>query len=1266
MSGLFGSRRQSRPFPGQGEPAGPAANDRVCWNRYRWPVIVEGEAPPGPGIALPDDKPPEELVARLRRSLLTLGCEQSAAWHLQACALEHEEPRIRYRAAWQLALWYAEQGSDHAMRQCLGYLDIIRDVAVDETSREEEQRKLAVMEAECLHRLGRTDEAWASLDSAPGGDDNPNLMMARANLEPELSARLDWINGVFRYYGIETVELLPDDGRFAYDRLHARLPVSSSPGPRMGGVGYGAVGDKEPLVSVIMPVHNAEDVIDVALRSVLGQSWQTLEVIVVDDASTDSTCERVRAYAQRDQRLRLIALEENGGPYVARNHALLEARGKYVTCHDADDWSHPRKLETQVRYLERKPGTIANTSRQARMDDQLCFTRRRKPGYYIFTNMSSFMFRREPVMDMIGYWDCIRFGSDSEFVRRVRRVFGEGAVVDIKTPPLSFQRYAESSLTGHSAFGFHGYFVGAREEYRQAHEHHHSRAASLRYDFPQSERPFAAPDPMKPQRLRPGEERKFDVIIASDFRMAGGSVQSCVEEVRAQHSMGLRTALMQLTRFDQNPNNLVRPEVRELLDADMAEMLVFGERAHCELLILRYPPVLWHPQKRLPEVRTDDIRVIINQPPRSDYGPDSVQRYDLASCERHLRQYFGRSGVWYPIGPLVRDALLRHHGDELSAIRLSDADWSNVISLERFKRPRVARRVRGRPRIGRHARGGAWHKWPADAEAMRQVYPDTREYDVRILGGASVAEEMLGAIPDNWTVYAFGEIAPEAFLADLDVFVYYTHPDWVESFGRVIIEAMAAGVPVILPPVYRPVFGDAACYAETADVQSCIDGLMEDDSAWREQAARGRHFVESRHSWQVHAGRLAHLTTMRGGHRPADRQNVSAPSAERPGPAGLDLALLEKEWRRAEQGGDTRLEALFKNLITAADVAVQRPLPSVVDKTAIPPSGDAHDWFLQAPHGWLDPERRTGFPFHVRAAPFTALGSAEAEVPEHDRTRTRQLFEDGYVLTLAWWVSGREEYARHARSGLERFFIDPVTAMNPHLGFSRVRLGLDDNRGHYSGLLEFRDLHYYLDAVSLLVRGGILSGKALRAFDKWLRRYLDWLIHSSQGECARKANNFHGICHDLQRAAIGRWLGMDREVTEAVRRARARMTPLFGTPRVRTQPTALLGDADRCCFTLQYWLQLAVLSNQSGRSLWYAKTMKGDRLTDVVDYLSRELDATRPESLDLDRLRVLRQMGTPWPADVAWKGKDRDERHAIRPRFDAATGIRPYWNLGLR
>ena len=109
---------------------------------------------------------------------------------------------------------------------------------------------------------------------------------------------------------------------------------------------------KEPLVSVVMPAYNAEQHICAALDSVLAQTYHNLQVIVVDDASTDKTATLLASYD--DSRLEVIQQPENRHICAARNRGLERVKGEYVAFLDSDDVWHPNKIEKQVAFLERE------------------------------------------------------------------------------------------------------------------------------------------------------------------------------------------------------------------------------------------------------------------------------------------------------------------------------------------------------------------------------------------------------------------------------------------------------------------------------------------------------------------------------------------------------------------------------------------------------------------------------------------------------------------------------------------------------------------------------------------------------------------------------------------------------------------------------------------------------------------------------------------------------------------------------------------------
>ena len=104
-----------------------------------------------------------------------------------------------------------------------------------------------------------------------------------------------------------------------------------------------------PLISVIMPCYNAAGFLSEALESVLGQTYPSIELIVVDDGSTDDSLAILRGYGDR---IKLVT-QPNQGPYPARNNGLEHAAGEYIAFLDADDWWRPDCLEKLHEALDR-------------------------------------------------------------------------------------------------------------------------------------------------------------------------------------------------------------------------------------------------------------------------------------------------------------------------------------------------------------------------------------------------------------------------------------------------------------------------------------------------------------------------------------------------------------------------------------------------------------------------------------------------------------------------------------------------------------------------------------------------------------------------------------------------------------------------------------------------------------------------------------------------------------------------------------------------
>ncbi|MGR3617174.1 MAG: glycosyltransferase [Paracoccaceae bacterium] len=322
----------------------------------------------------------------------------------------------------------------------------------------------------------------------------PDLMLARANLSKPAS--FGWgnaVNGMYRKARLPGPTFRsPTHDIAAFDRLSA---------PDLKPIRNG------PLVSVIVPAKNAERTIGTALRSLREQSWQQLEIIVVDNGSTDGTARMVATAIMLDPRVRLLDGSALSGTYAARNHGVATATGTFVTVLDADDWAHPFRIARQVKQLRKSTSAAACLTDWVRVTNALKFSRWWQDKGLIHPDVSSLMIRKQ-ALTRLGYWDQVKAGADSEYIDRLRASYGAAAICTaVPGIPLGFGRICPESLTQASGTHIDTHINGPRRTYRKAAARWHKRMNdSLPLQPNPAQRPFPAPADLIPSSSQPYAE----------------------------------------------------------------------------------------------------------------------------------------------------------------------------------------------------------------------------------------------------------------------------------------------------------------------------------------------------------------------------------------------------------------------------------------------------------------------------------------------------------------------------------------------------------------------------------------------------------------------------------------------------------------------------------------------------------------------------------------------------------------------------------------
>lgn len=183
-----------------------------------------------------------------------------------------------------------------------------------------------------------------------------------------------------------------------------------------------------PLVSIIMTAYNSEKYIHRAIDSILAQTYKNIELIIVDDCSTDDTFNILLSYSKKDIRIKPLYCQKNMGTYCAKNYGITKSRGEFIALQDSDDISLSNRIETQLNILLSDKNLIASCCNYERRDKKNNIVMNR--GLKSRLGLICILFRKS-VIDEMGYFDSVRIGADDEFVERLKKKYGRKRMKNI-------------------------------------------------------------------------------------------------------------------------------------------------------------------------------------------------------------------------------------------------------------------------------------------------------------------------------------------------------------------------------------------------------------------------------------------------------------------------------------------------------------------------------------------------------------------------------------------------------------------------------------------------------------------------------------------------------------------------------------------------------------------------------------------------------------------------------------------------------------------
>ena len=646
--------------------------------------------------------------------------------------------------------------------------------------------------------------------------------------------------------------------------LRAFQAMLPAPGPVIGpgeGVPFDRLAtpavervEEAHRVSVVVTAYRPDRGLLTAVRSILAQSWANTEIVIVDDASPPEYDEVLRAAVALGDRIRLVKLAVNAGTYAARNAGLEVSGGEFAAFQDSDDWSHPRRLELQVRPMVEDRRLVATTSDGLAVTDQLMLSR---PGVRSGRfNPSSLVFRRNAVLGKVGWFDRVRKAADSEYIGRIQAAFGARRVRHLNLLPLALIRLSANSLSRSEIKP--NWMHPARVAYSSAYLRWHARIAAGTATPVRpadgSQRPFPAPGHLL--GADPDEAAAYDVVMVADWRFLESAQRTAIDELRALVAAGLRVAVLQLESYravylKRQP---ICAPLQDLINAGVVDRVGIQERVEAGLVLVRQAAVLQFAGGLPSRVRAGRVVVVADRAPRRSNGTD--HRFVPATCTEAARELFGAEPTWVPQDQGVR-AALRTGEDRDFPTALAPGGW-------------VARRTAASPGpalAGTDLCDAA--NWPGDLAETLAVCRRLPEADIRVRLPDRPRGSLDVPLRRTWLGYEAGDLGSRPFLHQLDFYLHFPPPESAEWYSRPAMEAAAMGCVVVMPERYAGLYGDAAVYCGRTEVAPLIERYRADPALFAEQSRRARSVVARAHDPALLVERIMEMLPVTAATTPA-------------------------------------------------------------------------------------------------------------------------------------------------------------------------------------------------------------------------------------------------------------------------------------------------------------------------------------------------------------------------------------------------------------
>ncbi|WP_044209490.1 alginate lyase family protein, partial [Flammeovirga sp. OC4] len=252
--------------------------------------------------------------------------------------------------------------------------------------------------------------------------------------------------------------------------------------------------------------------------------------------------------------------------------------------------------------------------------------------------------------------------------------------------------------------------------------------------------------------------------------------------------------------------------------------------------------------------------------------------------------------------------------------------------------------------------------------------------------------------------------------------------------------------------------------------------------------------------------------------------NISISSASEPNKKTsqqlifLNAERLNSSKEKIEKGDPLFLQA-YQSIIEKADKELKKKIDPVTNKTALPASGDIHDYHTLSPYHWPDSTKADGKPWVYKDGEFNPINKG----PATDWERRKDMFSSLHTLNLAYYFSGNKKYILKARKIVRVWFVNKKTRVNPNIDYGQAIPGKVP--GTCFSIIDWTGIDKVITSIQLLEENNLLTKNDKAVVDKWFYDYYTWLKESKFGIRESTRHNNHGTNYDYQLIGLMIYLG---------------------------------------------------------------------------------------------------------------------------------------------